>query len=234
MRNGAGSAFLSTSEVVAAKLDQARRAAYAAAMRAQGRGDEVGRFRSEDWERPLADAEDCIAQEPSRRGISQEEQGLLWSRYGLVRLYIDDVLVGPAATKWADWLFTPAGIRARAMFPQAEYDAKLKGVRAFQRLITPASPARLPRLRLIAATLAPPPQRAASNAPEAAPNTHPEDDALQAFARSMGNAHGLKWRDHRPKGGALWIEHLRENDGLAKSIGSSGFQFKPGRGWWRK
>jgi very-short-patch-repair endonuclease len=55
----------------------------------------------------------------------------------------------------------------------------------------------------------------------------------EATIAALARAHGMEITDYRPKGGALWVSGSDVPE-ISRQLKAWGFQFKPGRGWWRK
>jgi len=66
--------------------------------------------------------------------------------------------------------------------------------------------------------------------PVSSPDTPFSDEALAAFCQQ----HGLKTRDKRRVGGALWVEHLGPRGAIAAQLREWGFRLAPGKGYWQK
>jgi very-short-patch-repair endonuclease len=71
-------------------------------------------------------------------------------------------------------------------------------------------------------------ERARAQAQHVAPTY--SDEALRAFL----DKHVLTSEDHRDNKGALWVHWHSASGAPARQLGAWGFQYKPGRGWWRK
>lgn len=55
------------------------------------------------------------------------------------------------------------------------------------------------------------------------------DSAFVTFATE----HAFNHKDHRPRGGALWVEENELKPSEATQLQRWGFRYKEGKGWWR-
>lgn len=58
---------------------------------------------------------------------------------------------------------------------------------------------------------------------------HSHSIDVAAYARERG----IKMDDKRPLGGSLWMRIDSADPDISKTLTASGFEYKPGKGWWR-